>query len=152
VGDGPLRDAAAALAASLGVGDRVTFSGALTTQQVRDQMRGASVFLQHSLTPPSGDMEGWPVAVAEAMACGLPVVATRHAAIPEQVEEGVTGYLVDEGDTEAMARAMIALAQSPELRQRLGAASRDRAVSVFDLQIQLARLERVLLSVVRPRG
>jgi colanic acid/amylovoran biosynthesis glycosyltransferase len=66
------------------------------------------VFVQHSMTDPAtGDEEGLPAAIQEAMAAGMAVVSTRHAGIPEAVIEGETGLLVDEGDVEAMAEAFV---------------------------------------------
>ena len=63
-------------------------------------MEAADVLIQHSVVDPAtGDEEGLPVAILEGMGCGLPVVATRHAGIPESVVEGETGMLVDEGDS-----------------------------------------------------
>jgi glycosyltransferase involved in cell wall biosynthesis len=66
------------------------------------------VFIQHSITDPdTGDEEGLPASIQEAMAHSLAVISTRHAGIPEVVEEGVTGWLVDEGDVEKMAIAIL---------------------------------------------
>jgi glycosyltransferase involved in cell wall biosynthesis len=85
------------------------------------EMRRARVFVQHSVTTPeNGDMEGKPIAVMEAMASGLPVVATRHSGIPELIEDEVTGLLVAEYDIEAMADAMIRLAKDDDLVSRMG--------------------------------
>ena len=83
-------------------------------------MNGADVFVQHSITDShTGDQEGLPVAVLEAMASGLPVVATRHAGIPEAVVEGETGYLVEEGDIGAMAGHIARLAEDHTLRSKM---------------------------------
>ena len=114
-----------------GLTDSVTLHGALPNDQVRRLMQTADVFLQHSVTDPqTGDEEGLPVAILEAMAEGLPVIATRHAGIPESVLDGVTGFLVDEGDTAAMANRLLDLDGDLMLRNSLGAAgwttARDR--------------------------
>ena len=148
-GAGPLLDNARALAVELGVSQLVNFTGGLTASQVADVMADAGAYVQHSLTAPSGDKEGWPVAVAESMAAGLPVIATRHAEIPRQVVDGVTGFLVDERDWTAMGDAMAAVARDPLLRTRMGAAGRERARLHFDLAYQVERLEEALLSVRR---
>jgi glycosyltransferase involved in cell wall biosynthesis len=102
------------------------------------------VFLHPSVTTPLGQVEGWGVALAEAAASGLPVVATRSGGIPDQVVDGVTGLLVDEHDVEGLARAMEELAEDPELRQRMGVAGRANIHEVGNVQTQLAKLGDVL--------
>jgi colanic acid/amylovoran biosynthesis glycosyltransferase len=130
IGDGPLRAAAHDVA----TGHRlpVVFRGAQPNAAVRAAMSTSHLFLQHSRTDPeTGDEEGLPVAVLEAMASGLPVIATKHAGIPEAVEHGVTGVLVDEGDAEAMAAAIVRLDSDPDLRAAMGAAGWRRARARF---------------------
>jgi glycosyltransferase involved in cell wall biosynthesis len=123
-GGGELFEACVILVKALGLGDCVEFKGVLSHDEVALEMRQARVFVQHSVTTPeNGDMEGKPVAVMEAMASGLPVVATRHSGITEVIEDGVTGLLVDEFDVVAMADAMIRLAQDDDLVRRIGRAA-----------------------------
>lgn len=81
--------------------------------------------------PATGDQEMMPVGILEAMAYNLPVVSTRHAGIPEAVEEKITGYLVDEGDTRCMSDCIVKLAQDRELRKRMGSAARERVNDRF---------------------
>ena len=107
-------------------------------------MGETGAFVQHSVTDESGDMEGWPVSLAEAMASGLPIISTRHAGIVDQVTEGVSGFLVDEGEWEQMAVRMIRLVEDAELRVRMGRAARERA-KTFDAAGQVKKLEQVLL-------
>jgi glycosyltransferase involved in cell wall biosynthesis len=111
-------------------------------------MQSAAVFVQHSVVAPDNDHEGTPVAILEAGASGLPVVATRHAGIPDVVKEGETGYLVDEGDTDAMARYMIQLAKNPDLARRLGAAAREHIAAEYNEQRSNANLWHIIKSVV----
>jgi len=144
VGDGPLLDDARRAAEELGIARQVTFLGSQPREVVAEELAGASVFVQHSVTSASGDMEGWPVAIGEAMAAGLPVVATRHAGITDQVAEGDSGFLVAEHDWQAMGERMARLARDPELRLRMGIRSRATAVSRFDQSQLIARLEDVL--------
>ena len=98
VGEGPLLAEAKALADQLHLGDRIRFFGVRSQVEVAALMRQVRVFVQHSLVAADGDSEGNPVAVMEAQLSGLPVVATRHAGIPEVVIDGLTGLLVEEGD------------------------------------------------------
>ena len=144
VGDGPLRGAVEAAAAEAGLGDRVTLHGALPHEACRALMRRAQIFAQHSVTAANGDTEGAPVAVAEAMATALPVVATRHSGIPEQVLDGETGILVAEGDVAGMGAAIARLLADPGLAARMGAAGRARALERLDQSRLLDELRSIL--------
>ena len=120
-GGGELFEACLILVKALGLENRVEFKGVLSHEEVASEMRRARVFVQHSVTTPEcGDMEGKPVAIMEAMASGLPVIATRHSGIAELIEDGVTGILVPEYDVAAMAAAMVRLAHDDELLQQIG--------------------------------
>jgi glycosyltransferase involved in cell wall biosynthesis len=140
VGEGPLLDCARRRAVELGVSERVQFTGVELPPQIAERLRHSRGFVQHSLTGPDGDQEGSPVAVMEAQLSGVPVVATRHAGIPEVVLDGHTGLLVDEGDGAAMAVAIGRLADDPALAARLGAAGRARALKQFTVTHHLQAL------------
>lgn len=144
VGDGPLLAACRTLAAALGVHDRVIFHGSRDHTFVHAAMARAAVFVQHSVTAPNGDTEGLPVAILEAMACGLPVVATLHAGIPEAVVEGDNGYLVPELDVQRMADAIDAVLSNAALRERMGRTARSRARAHFSAERQISRLRAIL--------
>ncbi len=123
VGDGPLLPAAKQFVAAFGLQECVVLHGAMDHQAVLRLMTEADIFLQHSITDAdTGDLEGLPVAILEAMAHGLPVVATRHAGIPEAVAEGVSGYLVDEGDVAGFAERVLELSQDKKKRGTFGLA------------------------------
>ncbi len=107
-------------------------------------MRGARCFVQHSVTDSTGDSEGTPVAVLEAGAMGLPVVATRHAGIPDVVIEGETGLLVDERDAVGMAAHMISLARDPGTANRLGREAAARIRKFYTMDQSISRLSRIL--------
>jgi glycosyltransferase involved in cell wall biosynthesis len=79
----------------------------------------------------------------------MPVVATDCRGIPDQVVDGVTGFLVPQRDVSAMAAAMARLAGESDLRRRLGKAGRERAVEMFDTKKQIAKLEDVLLIPIK---
>jgi len=109
---------------SLGIEKKVFMKGKLTPQEVKACMDKATIFVQHSVTTPiKGDKEGTPVAVMEAMASGLPVVATRHAGIAEMIEHGVSGILVEEFDFHAMAREVVDLFVSKNKLQSISSAA-----------------------------
>src|SRR2546430_854186 len=125
VGAGPLD--VRLLARRSGVATRVRFLGRLTDEDLERTYGAATVFCLPSETSVTGDQEGIPVALMEAMAHGLPVVATRHAGIPELVEE----ILVNEGDATQLALGLLQLGQSPELRVRLSQRNREIVASRF---------------------
>ena len=140
VGDGPLFEDARRLVQDLQLQARVRFLGVKTQPEVADLMRQVRVFVQHSLIAPDGDSEGNPVSVMEAQLSGLPVVATRHAGIPDVVLDGCTGLLVEEGDVQGMAAAMERLMADPGLAARFGSAGRDRVLAGFTLGHHLQAL------------
>lgn len=144
VGEGPLFDAAQVLAADLGLEGNVEFLGVRSPEEIAHLFRSARAFVQHSVTAKDGDSEGTPVAILEAQMAGLPVVSTRHSAIPEIVADGETGLLVDEGDVAAMGGAMVRLAQDGALACRLGRQARERALRHFSLDKSLQNLATVL--------
>ncbi len=149
VGDGPLLRKAKTMAAGRGLQHSVTFSGALDHDRVAERLRASDVFVQHSITDRLGSIEGWGVAIAEASACGLPTVSTRHGGIPDQIIDGKTGFLVREGDWRAMAEKMRLLAANPRLRQQMGRAARERVHDVGNVDKQIAKLRAVLESASR---
>lgn len=145
LGEGPLWDEAKAIVAQRGLEARVQLAGPVPPARVREELARADVLVQHSVTSEDGDKEGWPISIAEAMAGALPIIATRHAGIVDQVVEGETGLLVDEHDQAGMSEAMIRLAGDRTARARMGEAGRARAVACFGTQRQVALLEGVLL-------
>ena len=132
VGSGPERDALGALAAAEGIEDRVRLRGALPFAEVVDALEAGDAFCLAPRMLPGHPPDGIPNVIAEAMALGLPVVATRVSAIPELVEHGVGGLLVEVDDDAALADAVRELASDPALGRRLAAAARARVAELFD--------------------
>jgi colanic acid/amylovoran biosynthesis glycosyltransferase len=152
VGDGPLRGSLEALAASLGLGERVRFLGARTGAFVREAMRGADLFLLPSVTAGDGDQEGTPTVLLEAACCGLPVLATRHAGIPEVVLDGESGFLVPERDPAALADALERLLLAPERWAELGRAGRLHVERTHGTAAVAERLEGVYRELLAGRA
>jgi glycosyltransferase involved in cell wall biosynthesis len=146
IGDGPLLDECRSLAGELKIEDAVTFLGAQSPAVVREEMRSARCFVQHSMEAENGDCEGTPVGILEAGASGLPVVSTRHAGIPDVVVENETGFLVDEGDVDEMAEHMLRLAQEPQLAGDLGRAATQRIENHFSQELSDRRLWKIIES------
>ncbi len=132
-GEGPLEEDTRNLANQLGIAGAVTFEGLVPVETLTRAWAEADVALQPSRTDAEGHAEGIPTTVLEAMAMGLPVVATKHAGIPEAVVDGVTGLLADEGDAGGLARLLDDLAEMPERRVALGRAARARIEAEFEV-------------------
>ncbi len=135
VGDGPLRAQCDTLLIEDGVRDLAWLPG--ERADVPAVMRGFSLFTLPSLT------EGISNTILEAMACGLPVVATNVGGNASLVERGVTGELVPSGDVEALARQIVAAAHDPQKARRMGLAGRARVEQHFSLASMVAAYQRL---------
>mgnify|MGYP000879300730 FL=1 len=125
VGDGPLREGCQLLLDTAGVSALSWLPG--ERDDVPEIMRGLDCFVLPSLA------EGISNTILEAMACGLPVVATDVGGNADLVIHGVTGQIVPAGDVDAMAHSLVQLASSPELAQSMGRAGRQRILEKFSL-------------------
>jgi glycosyltransferase involved in cell wall biosynthesis len=145
IGEGELYPAAEQYVKAFNIADKVTFHPLQPHNIVCEYMKRADIFLQHSIVNPiDGDEEGLPVAILEAMSYGVPVVSTRHAGIPEAVVDGVTGYLVAEGDSVDMGNKISSLALNRNQRVVMGRNSWIRAKDYFSWESERAKLLRVL--------
>ena len=130
VGDGDDRENVEARAE----GDaRIVLHGVQAPQEVKRLLEQADIFALNSRTASTGESEGLPISVLEAMAASLPVVSTRHAGIPEAVVENETGLLVDECDTEALRASIETLVRDPARRLAMGEAGHYRIEEKFEL-------------------
>lgn len=120
IGDGILIPEVVLLVKQFGLSENIHLLGSLPQVEVFSWMRSAYIYIQHSVTTKDGDQEGYPNSILEAQCSGLPVVATIHAGIPEIVENGITGYLVQEFDFQFMANRILALLEDSELRDLMG--------------------------------
>ena len=118
-GDGPLAEGMRAFGRELNLDANIEFLGWCSQERLADLYRRAHLFLHPSETTAAGDTEGVPNALLEAMATGLPSVATLHGGIPEAVTDGRDGLLVPEGAPEALAKAILRVITSDELLENL---------------------------------
>lgn len=143
-GDGPDEPRLRELAGEApGSGCTVRFLGPLDGEGVLEELARADIFALACRRSPEGDMDGIPVSLMEAMAMELPVVTTRLSGIPELVEDGVHGRLVEAEDVVGLAKALAELAAMPAGERRaLGRAGRGKVQSGFDCRGSAAELER----------
>ena len=149
VGQGPQWESCVQRAASAPLAGRVDLPGVRSPEEIAALMRGSRAFVQHSMRAMSGDCEGTPLAVLEAMATGIPVVSTRHAGIADVVQHEVHGLLCDEADVVGMARNMERVARDAELAGHMGRAGRAKAEQDHRVQDSIARLQAVLERAVK---
>jgi colanic acid/amylovoran biosynthesis glycosyltransferase len=140
-GKGPLQPELEMLAGGLGILRDVHFVGFLSQPKLLQLYASSHLFLHPSEISPNQDQEGVPNSVLEAMATGLPVVATRHGGIPEAVDHGRTGFLVAEEDHVGLANAMQLITRSPDLLRQMGARAYATVVERFEQGIQIDQLE-----------
>ena len=142
LGDGPERARIEALIAELALADAVTLLGSAPRARFLEELARADLYLQPSRVAPDGDSEGGaPTTLLEAQACGLPIVATRHADIPEIVREGASAVLCDEEDADGLARALVSLAARPGDWAAMGRAGRAHVEAEHDVRRLAASLE-----------
>src|SRR5262249_45491029 len=132
-------------AEALGVAGRVRFLGGLSFRQVQDELSRCACFALASL------QENAPLSIAEAMAAGVPVAATRVGGVPELVEEGITGLLADKGDAEGLARALRSLLTQTGQAGSFGALAKERALARHQASRVAARTLRVYQELLEAR-
>lgn len=144
VGEGPERAGLLALSEQLGLTGRVRFAG--QQEDVWPWLTALDIF---SL---SSDWEGMSNALLEAMAVGLPVVATAVGGTPEVVVDGVTGLLVPLRDPPALAEAVVRLLRDPDLRHRMGEAGRERVLQCFSVEQMVERTQALYEHLLDAKG
>jgi colanic acid/amylovoran biosynthesis glycosyltransferase len=142
IGEGPLRNKLEGLLAELSLQEVVTLHGARDSAMIRGLISAAHLALLTSVSV-EGDAEGQGLFLQEAQACGLPVVATQHGALPEGLAPGQSGFLVPEGDVEALSERLLFLTQHHDLWPGMGRAGRSFVEARYDIR----KLNRELLDL-----
>lgn len=135
-GDGPQESAVRQLVSSLGSGEFVTFQQKTSYAEVPQDYRASDIFITTSVS------DGTPVSLLEAMASGLPCIATSVGGIPEWIENGTNGVLVPPRSPEAVADAILRLGADPDLRSRMGAAARATILARGEWNTLMAQVEK----------
>ncbi|MCE5231059.1 glycosyltransferase family 4 protein [bacterium] len=150
-GTGAAEASLRALAAELGLGERVRFLGYLAEDQLPRYHGGADVFIQTNRAV-GGDTEGFGIVFLEANACGTPVIGGIAGGTADAIEEGVSGLRVDGDDAGAVRAAIEKLAGDAELRRRMGEAGLERVRSGFSADSCARRFEDLILNLIGKAG
>jgi colanic acid/amylovoran biosynthesis glycosyltransferase len=143
-GEGPNKEAILSKVRQLGLEKQVTLTGSLSETEVYQLLSRVDAFL----LPSTGQGEAWPVSVMEAMGAGLPVIASVIGATPEMITPDWNGFLVSQGDEEAVFTKMMLLGTNSELRRRIGMAARHTASQRFDVSITASLLREAIQKAV----
>lgn len=147
VGEGELLHVCKDLCCSMNILD-VDFMGVQSPDQVAALIEDSFCFVQHSKKASNGDKEGTPVAILEAMAAGLPIVATQHAGIPDVVTHGVNGYLVDEGNVEEIANRIVELYYNREKAKEFGLKGKELIQKEFRQEEYFRKINKLINSAI----
>lgn len=140
VGEGELFGDIKTLIISLGLCNCIKLHGAKAHSEVASLLDQADIFILSSVTATNGDQEGIPVVLMEAMSVGMPIISTWHSGIPELVEDGVSGYLSPERDSDDLANSILRFADMPEKWASMGKAGRAKVELEFNNEIQIGKL------------
>jgi glycosyltransferase involved in cell wall biosynthesis len=149
IGGGPLDLALRRQVRGLALEDRVQFRGAVPSSEVRTALYRCAMLVLPCRIDASGDRDGLPTVLLEALACGTPVVTTRILGLPELVRDGETGLLVEPDDPTGLAVAIAVLLDDPDRAAALGAAGRALVAQLHDQDQSAAQLQRVWQEVHR---
>jgi glycosyltransferase involved in cell wall biosynthesis len=140
IGDGPLASDLRSQSQSLRLEDYIQFTGAMTQDEIMQWYRKADLFVLPCIVARNGDMDGIPTVLIEALACGIAIVSTPVAGIPELVRHEETGLLVAERSVDELADAMQRLIEDKPLRRRLGSQGRNHVLKEFNTAVNASRM------------
>lgn len=147
-GDGPLLSELQTLVRQLNLQKSVSFLGFLAESELRQLYEQSHIFMHPSELPPDSNEEGVPNSMLEAMATGLPVVATRHGGIPEAVTDGLNGLLASERDIDALTTSLLAIAGDPARWNSMGICASQTVSAEFAQPRQIESLESAYLEAI----
>ena len=134
IGDGEMRERLQVLIRENNLENHVEIAGIKTQDEILTFLKNVHILLAPSVTTKDGDKEGIPNVLKEAMALGIPVVATDHSGIPELVKDGVSGFIVPERDVDGLAEKIMYLIDHPEVWPEFGKAGRSYIEKYFDIE------------------
>ena len=152
IGTGELYEVCKHMIEALDLQESISIPGGLPREEMIPYLQKSCLFIQHSLVAGDGDSEGTPVGIIEAMAAGLPVVSTYHAGIPDVVENRKTGLLVEEGDINAMAQAIIELVSNRDILETYGMMGRIKIEQDYTMEKHIQKLNAILTETLFEKG
>jgi colanic acid/amylovoran biosynthesis glycosyltransferase len=150
VGDGPLHGELQTLISSLNLQDRVELVGPRPQEDLVKIMHKSTIFALPCIVTETGDRDGLPTVLLEALAAGLPCISTDVAGVPEIITDQTTGLLVPPGRPAALANAMARLLSEPDARVRMAWKGREKAERDFDLKRNVATLATLFATHIQP--
>lgn len=135
IGDGPLLAELTALSESLNISRNVEFAGSVVNWEIADHLRGAAITVFPSVVTDSGDQEGTPVAIMEALACGCAAIVSDYPGARDIIIDNKTGLLVPQRSPEALAKAIMVLLKDPTLCRKLGEQGRAHVQAHYDWRV-----------------
>ncbi len=150
IGDGELLNDAILLANELNLQTNIDFKGVLSPYEVAAELKKHAIFVQHSIQTDQNDSEGTPLAILEAAATGLAIVATKHGGISDVIEDSKTGFLVEEGDSQAMAKRMLELYDNEVLRTEFGHQVRETILKEYKQSKSIHSMQECILAAEIP--
>ncbi len=148
IGDGYLREDLQQLIDSLNIANKVKLLGWKNQVEIIDILNNSDIFVAASITGKDGNQDAPVNTLKEAMVMGLPVIATLHGGIPELVKDGISGFLVPEKDSDAIAEKLIYLVEHPEIWSQMGQAGRAYVESNYDMNKLSDELVKIYHQVV----
>ncbi|HNW82923.1 MAG TPA: glycosyltransferase [bacterium] len=148
IGDGPLKNRYISMIKKLNIENKVIFHGVKKHREVLDMILNSDILLAPSVVATNGDRESGILVVKEAGARSVPAIGTIHGGIPEIIDEGKTGFLVNEKDVKALAERITLLLGNEILRQKMGAAARKKMENEYSLPDRVEVLESYYDSVI----
>ena len=152
VGDGPMRGALEELGRELGLGERVSFAGRQGSGRVAEELRRAHALVVPSRVARDGDADGTPVVMAEGMAAGVPVIASRLGGLSEHIASEETGLLVQPDDSPALAEALRRVLEHPEEASTWADAAQAHARENLDVAVTARRYQELIDVSLRRSG
>jgi glycosyltransferase involved in cell wall biosynthesis len=144
IGDGDQRENLVKLCNSLNLRNNVIFLGNLPRSKISEMLRITDVFALPSVVDEKGNVDGLPNVLLEAMSSGCAVIASRIGGVPDIIEDGVNGLLVEPRNYEQLSQAILYLLKNDDLREDLGKAARNTVEKNFTWDIIVSRIEKVL--------
>jgi colanic acid/amylovoran biosynthesis glycosyltransferase len=149
VGDGEERNVIESKIAEENLEDFVVSFGAMPHNKLLEKLQDADIFVLNSRINEDGDSEGYPNAILEAMATGLAVISTYHAGIPNIVDNGLNGLLVEERNNHQLKDALVKVLSDNYLREKLQNNAREKALKYFDKEIKLEQINMIFREIIQ---